>query len=935
MSTSFLLTQPLYLLAGESRVLRVTVEDETGARINLTGATIEFQVKAALGGADPALISKFVSSGITILPQSGETVGQADIELLSEDTAALSGTYYYDVVVVIGGARSYIIVPSKFFVSKVVNQPDAVLPPPVGAFPAAVLEHEGQTLVLPPGTYALDLSIPSSNAYVAMQHGAIITIPALASLGAQVGFSQGGLIRPANGIVLSLTGRLSLPPNHHAFDVSLGGIFQIAQTCIDRLTYYNFGAKGNNGSFTGTAQERADAIADCLAVRAWLIACQWSGGDALGNILAYAPPGRCAIGLIMDEDERGDYVHHRLNKTGAKLSGAAQRVSSFKFNPAPAWAGSTAYPAKSLVSNGGNLYKTTAGGVSAASGGPTGTGASITDGTVTWSYVAADSVSRRYICTRIEEQPVTEPSLYQTIENHYYSANGDTTHRKVAIDGHDVRRMKLDKIAIEVWSDASKATGEGSVGVLTRGRDASVIIDPFIDADSPIVIAQNDDETEPLDGNGQPTEHRDDSEKDDDHKTIVRPVINADNVYGAAIRITPGTVVRNLEIEGDWTSVDGSILTCIDRLDSGGVPWAGAEVPTRRRSNTWYIGRGRIEGTLTRPAINIERYHNAKLQELIIDGPLLAEGYDCRRNALVGGTTGLSGGSWPGIVALGVRRVIIKSGTRYNGSLVPLLVDAGCEVIIEPGAELVPTEHKRRWPEHSSHLDFIRDRMGHPNFAGLDHWYSVFEGSGTHASYSGSFPLGRAGSVDPLVQQLLDDWDRYWLGFTNVGGQRVQVGVVDAALAAASHSKLFGCVVRIDPTWTPGAITQILNMAGDSNGPAVRLDTAGKPFMAANGLSGTATAMNLLDGVPALITAAHNRNAGTLTGLVTKFSGSSRREAFSGTYFAAPSNLAAQGWGAISGIDSFKGLLGLPMIVLDTKAEQSQAALHDALGWVE
>lgn len=52
-----------------------------------------------------------------------------------------------------------------------------------------------------------------------------------------------------------------------------------------------------------------------------------------------------------------------------------------------AWQGSAVYAIGAQVHNGGNLYRCTAGGTSAASGGPTGTGASIVDGGVTWQFV--------------------------------------------------------------------------------------------------------------------------------------------------------------------------------------------------------------------------------------------------------------------------------------------------------------------------------------------------------------------------------------------------------------------------------------------------------------------------------------------------------------------------------------------------------------------
>lgn len=51
------------------------------------------------------------------------------------------------------------------------------------------------------------------------------------------------------------------------------------------------------------------------------------------------------------------------------------------------WAGSTAFVLNQHVSNGGNAYKCTTAGTSASSGGPTGTGTGITDGTAVWDFV--------------------------------------------------------------------------------------------------------------------------------------------------------------------------------------------------------------------------------------------------------------------------------------------------------------------------------------------------------------------------------------------------------------------------------------------------------------------------------------------------------------------------------------------------------------------
>lgn len=52
-----------------------------------------------------------------------------------------------------------------------------------------------------------------------------------------------------------------------------------------------------------------------------------------------------------------------------------------------AWAASTAYVVGQQVNNGGNVYRCTTAGTSAGSGGPSGTGTGITDGSAVWSFV--------------------------------------------------------------------------------------------------------------------------------------------------------------------------------------------------------------------------------------------------------------------------------------------------------------------------------------------------------------------------------------------------------------------------------------------------------------------------------------------------------------------------------------------------------------------
>lgn len=56
------------------------------------------------------------------------------------------------------------------------------------------------------------------------------------------------------------------------------------------------------------------------------------------------------------------------------------------------WEASTAYALNTHVSNGGNVYVCTTAGTSAGSGGPTGTGTGISDGTAVWDFVGVEEL---------------------------------------------------------------------------------------------------------------------------------------------------------------------------------------------------------------------------------------------------------------------------------------------------------------------------------------------------------------------------------------------------------------------------------------------------------------------------------------------------------------------------------------------------------------
>jgi len=69
--------------------------------------------------------------------------------------------------------------------------------------------------------------------------------------------------------------------------------------------------------------------------------------------------------------------------------GSGSISSGDSYPGAPQWTGSTAYSVGNLVLNGAGIYICTTAGTSAASGGPTGTGTGITDGSVVWNYVTS------------------------------------------------------------------------------------------------------------------------------------------------------------------------------------------------------------------------------------------------------------------------------------------------------------------------------------------------------------------------------------------------------------------------------------------------------------------------------------------------------------------------------------------------------------------
>lgn len=100
--------------AGETIEQTLTVVDEdSGDRTDLTSAvSIAFKVRTTEGGADPALITLGIGTGVTLEPQSGLTIGQAKIVF----TAPAAGTYWYHAEVTMPGPKMFVAVPPTKFI---------------------------------------------------------------------------------------------------------------------------------------------------------------------------------------------------------------------------------------------------------------------------------------------------------------------------------------------------------------------------------------------------------------------------------------------------------------------------------------------------------------------------------------------------------------------------------------------------------------------------------------------------------------------------------------------------------------------------------------------------------------------------------------------------------------------------------------------------
>src|SRR3972149_6455588 len=82
------------VLRGNDRSLTFRTRDRFGPRVTITGATISFPVKPAVGGTQ--LFQRTVGSGLTISTQSGNTAGEFVGTIITTNTSTASpGDYVW------------------------------------------------------------------------------------------------------------------------------------------------------------------------------------------------------------------------------------------------------------------------------------------------------------------------------------------------------------------------------------------------------------------------------------------------------------------------------------------------------------------------------------------------------------------------------------------------------------------------------------------------------------------------------------------------------------------------------------------------------------------------------------------------------------------------------------------------------------------------
>lgn len=117
---------PITIDQGDDVDLVITLTDDAGARVHLSGFQMELQVKPNRGDPDPPTISKSIAAG-TIVPldqTDPDTRGQATVSITSAETNIAARLYWLDIVTINPvGKRGHPMPAREFTIAGVVNPP--------------------------------------------------------------------------------------------------------------------------------------------------------------------------------------------------------------------------------------------------------------------------------------------------------------------------------------------------------------------------------------------------------------------------------------------------------------------------------------------------------------------------------------------------------------------------------------------------------------------------------------------------------------------------------------------------------------------------------------------------------------------------------------------------------------------------------------------
>ena len=88
-------------IAGDSESIVVTVVDETGAAVDLTGSTIEYAIKTDVRALANLLLLTSATTAITILSNT------FTITMTPSNTVSLAGEYYHEAEITTADARVF------------------------------------------------------------------------------------------------------------------------------------------------------------------------------------------------------------------------------------------------------------------------------------------------------------------------------------------------------------------------------------------------------------------------------------------------------------------------------------------------------------------------------------------------------------------------------------------------------------------------------------------------------------------------------------------------------------------------------------------------------------------------------------------------------------------------------------------------------------